>query len=342
LQLKSELTHVPAVTVIVPTLAAGATLVECIESLEHQTFQDHEVIVVDNSGAGLAAKALAGRRVRIIENERNVGFGCAINQAARESSAPWLAVLNDDARARPEWLQAMMEAVEPRPDVGMVAPRILLQGGNALDSAGMLLCADGTAKQRGHGQPADAFPRRQEMLLASGCAALYRREMFDEVSGFDERFFLYCEDADFGLRARWKAWECLYAPDAVVEHRYSQSAGKASTLKAFYVERNRLYLAVKLLPWPMLLAMPFVSLARYFWHFVYAHKGRGAAARFKADEGAAAGFATVARAWMALVVGIRPLLADRRAIRRTRRLTPKQFTRIVRRYAISPRQVASQ
>ena len=77
--------------------------------------------------------------------------------------------------------------------------------------------------------------------MPSGSAALYRREMLEEIGLFDESFFLYCEDTDLGLRARWAGWECLYVPDAMVEHRYSHSAGKASALKAYYVERNRLF-----------------------------------------------------------------------------------------------------
>jgi len=334
---------VPAVTVVIPTLAADAILEECVRSVEAQTFADLEIIVVDNSGRGLAQKLLEGRRVRIIINQQNVGYGAAINQAVRESSAPWIAVLNDDTVTHSNYLEAMMTAVEPRPDAGMVAPRILLQGRDALDSAGMLLCADGTAKQRGHGGKPDSYPRKQEILLPSGCAALYRREMFDEVGGFDERFFLYCEDTDLGLRARWKAWECLYVPDAIVEHRYSHSAGKASVLKAYNVERNRLFVAVKDLPVPMLLTMPFVAGLRYFWHLIYAARGRGAAAEMQRSEGGVWQMpGCVLRAWAALIPNLRPLLADRRRIKRTRRLTPKQFSRIVRRYSISPRQVARQ
>ena len=332
-----------AITVVIPTLAADAIIEECVKSIEAQTFADHEIIVIDNSGEGRARKRLEGRRVRIIVNERNVGYGAAVNQAIRESNSPWIAVLNDDTVTDPGYLEAMMTAVEPRPDAGMVAPRILLSGGSALDSAGMLLCADGTAKQRGHGAKPDSFPRRQEILLPSGCAALYRREMLDEVDGFDERFFLYCEDTDLGLRARWKAWECLYVPGAVVEHRYSHSAGRASALKAYSVERNRLFVAVKDLPVHMLLAMPFAAALRYFWHFVYALGGRGAAGEMRRSEGGNLQMVgCVFRAWGALFANLRPLLADRRRIQRTRRLTPKQFSRILRRYSISPRQVARQ
>ena len=87
-------------------------------------------------------------------------------------------------------------------------------------------------------------------------AALYRREMLDQIGAFDESFFLYCEDVDLGLRARWAGWECRYVAGAVVEHRYSHSAGRASPLKAYYVERNRLYTAIKNFPAGMLLRAP--------------------------------------------------------------------------------------
>ena len=74
------------------------------------------------------------------------------------------------------------------------------------------------------GLPED-FPVLEEVLLPSGSAALYRRAMLDQIGGFDDDFFLYCEDTDLGLRARWAGWKCLYVPDAVVEHHYSHSAG---------------------------------------------------------------------------------------------------------------------
>ena len=197
--------------------------------------------------------------VRVIANDRNVGFGAAVNQAFRESNAPFIAVLNDDAAADPSWLEALMAAIESRPDVGMCASQVRLAGDGRLDSAGMLLCRDGSSKQRGHLESPASFASREEALLPSGCAAIYRREMLEEIGLFDESFFLYCEDTDLGLRARWAGWDCLYVPDAIVEHRYSHSAGKASALKAYYVERNRLFLVVKNFPARDLLLAPFYS-----------------------------------------------------------------------------------
>jgi GT2 family glycosyltransferase len=279
-------------------------------------------------------------RMRILANQSNVGFGAAFNQGFRESSLPFLAVLNDDAIADPHWLEALLASAEARPDVGMCASQVRLAGDGRLDSAGMLLCLDGSSKQRGHLQSPQSFSRRQEALLPSGSAAFYRREMLEEIGLFDEAFFLYCEDTDLGLRARWAAWECLYVPEAVVEHRYSHSAGQASGLKAYYVERNRLFLAVKNLPMPELLLAPVYSLARYFWHVVYALRGRGKAAEFhRAGNSSKQLPLYVLRAYMALFGRLPVLWRQRRQMKR--RFTATQFRRLIHRFSISPRQVAA-
>lgn len=324
-------------TVVVPTLEAGEPLAACLESLDRQTFRDFEVIVVDNSGHRAVPPQA---NIRVIANERNVGFGAAFNQAFRESKSPFLAVINDDAAADPQWLEVLLRAVEDRPDVGMCASKVLLARTGKLDSAGMLLCRDGSSKQRGHGESPEKYPRKQEVLLPSGSAAFYRREMLDEIGLFDESFFLYCEDTDLGLRARWAAWECLYVPDAVVEHRYSHSAGQASALKAYYVERNRLFLIVKNFPMLDLMLVPIYAIARFFWHFVFALRGQGKAADFQRAGNSIASLPLyVLRAHFVMIARLPALWRQRRAMKR--RLTAKQFRRLISRFSISPRQVAA-
>ena len=327
----------PAITVVVPTLAAGETLAECIEALQKQSFRDFELIVVDNSGKRLVQPSAF---VKVIANQDNVGFGAAINQAFRESNAPFLAVLNDDATPHPAWLEALLKAIGSRRDIGMCASQIRLASDGRLDSAGMLLCADGSSKQRGHMDSPEKYARPQEALFPSGCAALYRREMLNEIGLFDEGFFLYCEDTDLGLRARWAGWECLYVPGALVDHRYSHSAGRASAVKAYYVERNRLFVTVKNFPLGMLVMVPFHSLARYCWHAYYASRGQGAAARYKDDGNSSRQLGHyVFRAHIEVIRNWRRLWNQRRQLKR--RLTSKQFGQLIRLFSISARQVAA-
>jgi GT2 family glycosyltransferase len=330
------------VTVVIPTLTAGVRLRECVESLAQQTRHDFEVVVVDNSGTGLVRRNGSAPGGRIIENNRNGGFGAAVNQGAAASTSPYLAVLNDDAVAHPRWIETLVRAIEKRPDAGMCASQVRLFGEPLLDSAGMLVARDGSSKQRGHGRAPENFPVAEETLFPSGAAALYRRAMLEEVGGFDEQFFLYCEDTDLGLRARWAGWKCLYVPEAVVEHHYSASAGRASAVKAYYVERNRLFVVAKNFPGRMLLAAPFSSLLRYGWHAWYLLQGRGSAARFRAEGNAGPRMAWyVVRAHAALAANAGRLWRERREIRARARITPAVFRHLVRSHSISARKVAA-
>ena len=328
---------------MIPTLAADSRLLECLESLDRQTRRDFEVIVVDNSGQGSVRRHALARSVRVIENTRNLGFGAAINQGLEASRAPYVATLNDDAAAHPRWIEALLAAIERRPDAGMCASQVRLFGEPRLDSAGMLMARDGSSKQRGNGRPPEDFPVAEETLFPSGSAALYRRQMLDAIGAFDSRFFLYCEDTDLGLRARWAGWKCLYVPDAVVEHHYSHSAGGASPIKAYYVERNRLFVLVKNFPAGMLWAAPFATIARYAWHFWFLLQGRGSAARFRAEGHAGPKMAWyVFRAHAALFANLPRLWRERRDIRRRARITPAIFRHLMRCHAISVQKVAAQ
>jgi GT2 family glycosyltransferase len=324
----------------VPTLAAGEVLEACLRGLESQTVDEFEVVVIDNSGTGLVK--VSHPRVRVIANQRNVGFGAAVNQAFRASAAPYLATLNDDAVADPRWLETLLADADahPRtgqPRIGMFASEVRLAGTGQLDSAGMLIASDGSSKQAPPALPADA-----EALLPSGSAALYRRAMLDEIGLFDESFFLYCEDTDLGLRAQWAGWGCRYVPGAVVEHRYSHSAGRASPLKAYYVERNRLYTIIKNFPSRMLWAAPFASAARYFWHVAALVAGRGKTAEYRqAGHSAALLPLLVIRANLAALFRLPALLAARRHIRATRRISAAEFRDLLKRHSISVRQVAA-
>ena len=324
------------ISVVIPTLAADEALEACLDSLRAQSFRDYEVIVIDNSGKGAAAR-LASSGVQVIVNSENTGYGAAINLGIRSSDSLLILALNDDTVLHPDCLEKLAQAAAARREAGMYAPQIRIQQTGKIDSTGMLIAPDGTSRQRAHGSDPAEVSRPTEALLPSGCAALYKREMLDEIGLFDESYFLYCEDTDLGLRARWKAWECLYVPGAVVEHRYSHSAGAASALKAYYVERNRLRTAVKNLPLRNLLLSPLHSVERYWWHWRLMNQGQGKAAEYAGNE-SLAGIAL--RAWWHALRDLPRLWKQRREIQKHTRLTSKQYARLLLHYRISSRQVA--
>jgi GT2 family glycosyltransferase len=327
------------VTVVVPTLLADDYLAECLDSLSGQSFRDFEVVVVDNSGKGLARRFHG--RAKVLEEKANAGFGAAINHAARQAGSRYIATINDDAAAHRQWLAALVRAMETDPRAGMCASQVRIYGSHLLDSAAMSIAADGSSKQRGHLEPPERYASAGEALLPSGSAALYRRAALEEAGWFDEDYFLYCEDTDLGLRARWAGWKCLYAPEAVVDHRYSQSAGRASPLKAYYVERNRLFTVLKDYPAPEIARALIASLARYVWHVAALARGRGKAAEFRRG-----GYSTWMLAWYvvrahgAALRALPALLRKRTAVRRAARVSPVEFRALLREHAIPLRLVA--
>lgn len=315
-------------TVAVPTLLADTSLRDCISGLRRQSRQDFEIIIVDNSGEG-RTRSLPLGDVRIISMPANAGFGAAINRAFEQSSTPYLITLNDDAVPHPSWLAALVDAADSDSRVGMCASQVLLER-NTLDSAGMLIYGDGSSKQRGHGELAARYPKQEDVLLPSASAALYRRVMLEQIGLFDEHFFLYCEDTDLGLRARRAGWRCLYVPNATVEHRYSHSAGRVSALKAYYVERNRIFVAMKNFPFRMLCLLPICGFRRYLEHLRAALAGSGKAAQFRAETGGIAAMIAIAiRAHVALLLSAARIWRQRRFIRRTARLSGRDFAHLL-------------
>ena len=299
------------------------------------------MIVVDNSGRqAVRDLGITRENVRVMSNAVNAGFGTAVNQGWRGSESRYVATINDDAVAHPEWLAELVSAAERDKEIGLVASQVRLDN-ERLDSAGMIICSDGSSKQRGHGRQPAEFSRFEDILLPSGSAALFRREMLDDTGGFDDDFFLYCEDTDLGLRARRRGWRAVYAPAAIVTHRYSHSAGRVSPLKAYYVERNRLYVLLKNFPARMLWRVPLVSVMRYAWHVVYMFRGSGAASEFmKASSGAMLPW-FVLRAHFAALAHLPTLLRKRREIVRRAYMNPRQFASLLSRHRISAREVAA-
>ena len=327
-------------TVAIPTLAAGPRLAQCLDALAAQTLAGFRAVVVDNSGQGRAGEV--ARRfdfAEVIENRSNSGYGAAVNQAWRRRPAEFLVALNDDAVLRPGCLEALVAALDGDRGAGMAAPRILLAGTGRMDSAGMSLARDGSSIQRGHGQPAAAWDRPQEALFPSGCAAIYHGAMLAQTGLFDESLFLYHEDTDLGLRGCWMGWHCLYVPQAEVEHWYSASAGRASAAKAWYVERNRLRVVLKLFPFTRLVIAPVYAAARYALHGRAALTGKGKAAEF-----GAAGLPLwklpwyVLKAHLQLIAALPELIRQRR--RTPRRIRTLQFTGILDRFRVGIREVA--
>jgi GT2 family glycosyltransferase len=224
----------------------------------------------------------------------------------------------------------------------MLACKIYLQGhSKIIDNVGHLMYRDGLNRGRGRLE-ADRgqYEKIEEVFFPSGCAALYRREMLEEVGLFDEDFFAYGDDTDLGLKGRLAGWKCLYVPRAVVHHRYSRSSGAYSALKAFYVERNRVWIAVKFFPLSLLLVSPFFTFLRFALQGYGALAGRGAAGRFSEAYSPAKLLQILLKAYLAAFRGLPGMWKKRREIQRRTRVSEGEIRDWFRRFGMSAREIS--
>ncbi len=338
---------VPLVSVVVVNHQRAALLRACLQSLLAQDYPRFEVIVVDNGSTDdsvALVRGLADPRITLIELPSNRGFAAGCNAGIRAAGGDYVALLNNDAEAHPDWLTRLMEEMGAHPECGMVASRIRFHDTGIIDKAGHRIFWDG--QNRGHGTgTADSdgeFSGSGETLCPDGCAALYRRVVLDETGGFDEDFFAYADDADLGLRARWLGWGARYCGAAVVEHHHSSTWGRYAPEKIYLVERNRIWLLVKNFPRLLIWLSPLTTLYRMGWNVLAALIGRGAAGNFRREGEWKSLAASVVRAWRDAAAGLPAMKLKRRRVWRTRRISQREFWRLLWRYRISARRLAFQ
>jgi len=239
----------PAVSVLIVTYNCGPTLDACLAALRAQTFRDFEVILSDNAPDDPAPRAAvaADPSLRLIENAGNLGFAAGVNRAAAQARGRWLALLNRDAYAEPDWLEQLLKAAQDHPDVRCFTSRQLMADeAGVLDGLGDVMSAPGFPYRGGYGRPDPNRAEVGEVFSACGGAMLIDRALYAEMGGLDERLFCYCEDVDLGYRLRLAGEPTLVVPAAVVRHEGSASSGgPRSDFAVFHGTRNRLWVFVK-------------------------------------------------------------------------------------------------
>jgi GT2 family glycosyltransferase len=221
--------------------------------------------------------------------------------------------------------------MEQNPRAGMCASKIVFHGDRGrIDKAGHLIYFDGLNHGRGSGErDAGQFDQPAEVLFPDGAAALYRRSMLEDVGLFDEAFFAYGDDADLGLRGRLAGWNCIYVPGALVMHIHSATAGKFSALKAFLIERNRIFVAVKNFPLPLLAISPVFTLVRVGFHAFGAAFGIGSSGEFARQISRRALALAMLRAYLSAVRNLPAMWQSRRTVRRATKLSDGAFLRLL-------------
>jgi GT2 family glycosyltransferase len=240
------------VSVVIPTWNGRRYLDVVLPSLREQTYGDFRVVVVDNGSSDGTAEHVRGQypEAEVIQLERNEGFAAAVNRGIAASDGEHVAVVNNDLELDRRWLERMVAALRDHQDAGSATGKMLFYDRrDVIDGAGDFTSWYAVSAPRGRGETdRGQYDIPEPVFSACGGAALYRRAALDAVGLFDEDFFAYAEDVDWGFRAQLAGWTCRYVPDAVVFHMGGATSGRVPNLSRYLFFRNTLSMVAK--NWP--------------------------------------------------------------------------------------------
>ncbi len=253
----------PLVSVLVLNHKQSSYVPRCLDALLQQTCTELEIVFIDNASNDGIVDYVTSKypTIRLIANDTNLYFSKAHNAAIKQSSGKYVMPLNVDVVVAPSYIEQMVRAIELDPKIGMVSGKLLQMDANLnpldppmIDSTGLwftpeLRHFDRGSQEKDEGQYASI----EHIVGPSGAAALYRREMLEDLAWqgeyFDEEFVIYREDADLVWRAQWLGWKAVYTPFAVAWHvrRVRNTDDRRSTpaVLRMHAVKNRFLMRIK-------------------------------------------------------------------------------------------------
>ncbi len=332
----------PLVSVIILNWNGGSHVRSCLDSFADQNYDNLEVIVVDNGSTDGSPAMIAQSYpdVLLIQTGANLGYAAGNNVGIRTARGEYVVLLNNDAELDAAAISAMRRAIEKDARYGACASKIYLKFEEGLlDAAGIAVCPDGLSIGRGRLERGERYNREEEVFFGSGCCVMCRKEMLEDIKTgddyFDESFFMYADDTDLGWRAALRGWRSIYAPDAVAYHLHSASSENYSPLKAFLVERNRIWVSMKYFPLLLLCRGQLFTASRYLCQAYAAFSGKGAAGAFSKERSKGELISILLRAWASAFRSLPVVLKKRRTIRKRRKITDAETRGLLKKYGIS-------
>ena len=243
------------VTVIIPNYNGLQFMEPCLKALEGQNYKEFDLLVVDNGSQDGSGEWLRERGIPTLFLGENTGLSGEVDAGSRAVSTPYVILLNNDTEPLPDYVGELVRCLDRFPEVFSASSKMIqLYHKDLMDDAGDMYSVLGWAYQRGVGQPSSGYQRACQVFAACAGAAIYRREVFEEIGYFDESHFAYLEDIDVGYRARIYGYRNVYCPTAKVYHVGSGTSGsKYNSFKVRLAARNNLYLNYKNMPLPQLI-----------------------------------------------------------------------------------------
>lgn len=245
------------VAAVVPHWNRKDLLTNLLDSLKRQTLPFDEIIVVDNGSTDGSPELAEQSGARVLRMERNYGFAAAVNRGIETASSDWIAILNNDVTLDPAWLGTLIGAAA-REQAWFACGKVLRADNTAMIDATFDEVSRGACAWRcGAGRPdSPIWNKPRTIRMAPMTAALFRRQLFQEIETLDEVFESYLEDVDFGIRCACAGRSGVYEPAAVARHIGSATSGEWNKDTVRRIARNQVLLARKhyggFAVWPML------------------------------------------------------------------------------------------
>lgn len=227
---------------------------DTLEAIKHLGMLDWpaerlEIVVVENASGDDSSSRIraAAPHVKLIESKSNLGFAGGCNLGVTASSGEYIALLNNDAKPDAGWVRAAVNRFAESPSVGAVASRVLDWDGELVDYIGSAMTWFGQGYKPLTAQPVPKQSDRvHDVLFGTGSAMFVRRDVYDQLGGFDERYFMFFEDVDLGWRLNLAGYRFVYEPASLAYHKHHASMSAFGSFKESYLlERNALFTQYK-------------------------------------------------------------------------------------------------
>jgi GT2 family glycosyltransferase/glycosyltransferase involved in cell wall biosynthesis len=236
----------PKVSVVLVNFRGIDDTLNAIESIRetHYPKDQLELVVVDNASGDNSLDKLnsLGNQIVLIESPENLGFSGGVNLGVSKSSGEIIGLLNNDARCDVNWISSAVETFAEDKDIASVASKVLTWDGSAVDFVDGSLTWYGMGYKREALKPTEEIiDFRREVLFGTGSAVFFKKDIFLEVGGFDDHFFMFYEDVDLGWRLNLLGYKVIYEPKSIAFHKHHASIGKFGKYhENFLLERNAL------------------------------------------------------------------------------------------------------
>lgn len=265
------------ISVVIPNYNGEKILENCLNSLLKQSINTFETIIIDNNSKDSSVNLIENKykNVRLIKNAENLGFAAAVNQGIMAAQGKYIILLNNDTEVDEYWLESLYNTIKDDNKIFSVSSKMIRYfQRDKIDDAGDEYTILGWAYKRGDGADVSKYSTNNVIFSSCGGAAIYNKDILDEIGYFDESFFAYLEDIDLSFRAQIYGYKNVFCSEAKVFHMVSASSGsRHNEFKVKLAARNNIYVIMKNMPLMMkIINLPFLLVGIFIKYIFFKKK----------------------------------------------------------------------